>query len=191
MRDCMKCMERATPDSTPRTKFDNDEVNKLLGPNRVPSVSTPMGPLQISSSDQIYHYDDPINVSFGSLADLHPPTGYEHKDLAEEDNPVQVKPLFFHRPSITSTHDAAYIFSKGPRILRSSCLVHGSAETLRIPQKTDFSGVQGRGPERCRSTTGCSRAAESAVSRGTKEKRAGDYDNGRLTLTDHAGCAEI
>ena len=41
MRDCMRSMERATPDSTPRIKFDNDEVNNLLGPKRVPSGSTP------------------------------------------------------------------------------------------------------------------------------------------------------
>ena len=34
-------MERATPDSTPRIKFDKDEVNKLLRPKRVPSVSPP------------------------------------------------------------------------------------------------------------------------------------------------------
>ena len=31
----MLSMERATPDSTPRVKFDNDEVNNLLGPRRV------------------------------------------------------------------------------------------------------------------------------------------------------------
>ena len=30
---------QATPDSTPRIKFDNDEVNKLLAPKSVPSVS--------------------------------------------------------------------------------------------------------------------------------------------------------
>ena len=41
MGDCVRSMERATPDSTPRTKFDNDEVNNLLGPKKVPSVSTP------------------------------------------------------------------------------------------------------------------------------------------------------
>ena len=39
-----------------------------------PSTSPSTGPLQISSSDEIYHCDDPINVSFGSLADLHSPT---------------------------------------------------------------------------------------------------------------------
>ena len=33
-------------------------------------------------------------MSFGSLADLHSPAGYEPKDLAQEDNPVQVKPGF-------------------------------------------------------------------------------------------------
>ena len=53
------------------------------------------GPLQNSSSDEIYLCDDPVIVSFDSLADLHQPTGYELKDLAEEDNPVQVKPSFF------------------------------------------------------------------------------------------------
>ena len=41
MRDCTRSMERATPCSTPRIKFDNDEVNNLLRPKRVPSVSTP------------------------------------------------------------------------------------------------------------------------------------------------------
>ena len=34
-------MERGTPDSTPRIKFDSVEVNKSLGTKRVPSVSTP------------------------------------------------------------------------------------------------------------------------------------------------------
>ena len=37
----MRSMKRATPESTPRIKFDHDEVNKLLRPKRVPSVSTP------------------------------------------------------------------------------------------------------------------------------------------------------
>ena len=43
VRYCMRSMERATPYSTPRIKFDNDEVNNLLGPKRVPSVSTKTG----------------------------------------------------------------------------------------------------------------------------------------------------
>ena len=265
MRDCMRSMERATLDSTPRIKFDNDEVTNLLGPKRVPSVSTPKrvgggttihqpvlhpqvgkqlhggnfrhgmsdiffercegvfactqrrfpckrrgvvhrasnphamsrsrtrdfslvvffvsrvsafqrlshaqhvhvaqvtleccprkntclhtqrsmahgtlslmippswstssllmstpirpstrpwtGPLQMSSSDEIYDCDDPTNVSFGSLADLHSPTGYEPRDLAEEDNRAQVNPLFFHRPSMTSTYDSAESIATSP-----------------------------------------------------------------------------
>ena len=52
---------------------------------------------------QIYHCDDPVNVSFGSLADLHSPTGYENKDPTEESNSALVKPMFFHRPSMTFT----------------------------------------------------------------------------------------
>ena len=71
-----------------------------------PSTRPSTGFLHISSSDEIYHCDDPINVSF-SLADLHSVTGYESKDLAEEDKFVQVKPSFFHRPSVTSTYDSA------------------------------------------------------------------------------------
>ena len=50
---------------------------------------------------------DPSNVSFGPLAETHSPTGYEPKDFTEEDNTVLVKPMFFHRPSMTSTHDSA------------------------------------------------------------------------------------
>ena len=50
-----------------------------------------MGLLQISSSDEIYFHDDLINVSFGLVADLHSPTGWENNDLAESDNLVQVE----------------------------------------------------------------------------------------------------
>ena len=39
LRDCVRSMETATPESTPRIKFDNDEVNNSLGPKRVLSVS--------------------------------------------------------------------------------------------------------------------------------------------------------
>ena len=65
------------------------------------------GPLQISSSDEIHHFDDPTNVSSGSLADIHSLAGYEPKDLAEKYNLALVRPLFFHRPSMTSTCDSA------------------------------------------------------------------------------------
>ena len=46
-------------------------------------------------------------MSFGPLAETHSPTGYELKDLTEEDNSILVKPMFFHRPSKTSTFDSA------------------------------------------------------------------------------------
>ena len=53
-------------------------------------------------------------MSFGSLADLHLPTSYEPEDLAEEDNPVPVKTLIFHRPSMTSTFDCAESIATRP-----------------------------------------------------------------------------
>ena len=67
-----------------------------------PDPST--GLLQISSSDEIYFHDDLINVSFGLVADLHSPTGWENNDLAEGDNPVQFEQLVFRRRNMTSTH---------------------------------------------------------------------------------------
>ena len=48
-----------------------------------------------------------IECVFRPLAETHPPTGYEPKDLSEEDNSILVKPMFFHRPSKTSTFDSA------------------------------------------------------------------------------------
>ena len=53
-------------------------------------------------------------MSFDSMADLHSPTGYEPKDVAKEDNPVQVKPLSLHRPSMTSTYDSAECIATPP-----------------------------------------------------------------------------
>ena len=49
---------------------------------------------------------DLSNVSFGSVAEIYSPTGYEPKDLTEEDISVLVKPMFFHRPSMMSTYDS-------------------------------------------------------------------------------------
>ena len=48
------------------------------------------------------------------MAIYHPLTGYEPIDLAEEDNPVQVRPLFFHRPSMTPTCDSAESIATPP-----------------------------------------------------------------------------
>ena len=56
---------------------------------------------------------DPSNVSFGSLADLHSPTGYE----AQKSHSRQlhrVKPMFFHRPKMTSTYDSAESIATPP-----------------------------------------------------------------------------
>ena len=79
-----------------------------------PSTRPSTGLLQISSPDEIYHCDDTITVSFGSLADLHSPTDYHPIHLAEEDNPVQVKQMFFHRPSMTSPYDFAESIATPP-----------------------------------------------------------------------------
>ena len=49
---------------------------------------------------------DPEQASIGYMADVPPTTGYESKDLQENDD-LCVKPLFLHRPSIPSTYDSA------------------------------------------------------------------------------------
>ena len=54
------------------------------------------------------------NVSFGPLAETHSPAGYETKDLTEEDTSILVKPMFFHKPSMTSTYDSAESIATPP-----------------------------------------------------------------------------
>ena len=49
---------------------------------------------------------DPQQASIGNVADVRTCTGYEPKDLAENDD-LCVKPVFFHRPSISWTYDSA------------------------------------------------------------------------------------
>ena len=56
---------------------------------------------------------DPQQASIGCMADALPPTVYEPKDLAEDDD-LRVKPLFFHRPSITSTYHSAESIATPP-----------------------------------------------------------------------------
>ena len=89
-----------------RTRFILEHYLSTCTPIR-PS-SRPSTRLSLTSTS---HGDlscaDPSNVSFGPLAETHSPTGYEPNDLTEEDNSVLVKPLFFHRPSMTSTCDSA------------------------------------------------------------------------------------
>ena len=60
----------------------------------------------MSSSDGDFSCADSSNVSFGPLAETTSPTGYEPKD-SSEDNSIEVKPMFFHKPSMTSTCDSA------------------------------------------------------------------------------------
>ena len=58
----------------------------------------------LSSETELCH--DPQQVSIGYLADPTNFTGYKPKDLSENED-LRVKPLLFHRPSLTSTYDAA------------------------------------------------------------------------------------
>ena len=56
---------------------------------------------------------DPQQASIGYTADVRTSTGCEPKDLAENDD-LCVKPLFFHRPSMTSTYDSAESIATRP-----------------------------------------------------------------------------
>ena len=48
-----------------------------------------------------------IECVFRPLAETRSTTDYEPKDLTEKDTSVSVTPMFFHRPSMTSTFDSA------------------------------------------------------------------------------------
>ena len=65
---------------------------------------TSISPIVHSSETEPCH--DPQQVSIGFLADPTTFAAYEPKDPAENED-LRVKPLFFHRPSITSTYDSA------------------------------------------------------------------------------------
>ena len=71
------------------------------------STCTPVRPSTrpslMSASHGALPCADPSNVSFDPLAETHSPTGYEPKDLTEEDTSILVKPMFIYRPSMTST----------------------------------------------------------------------------------------
>ena len=74
------------------------------------STCTPVGPSIRPSLLSTPHGDvrceDPSNVSSGPLAEPHSPTGYEPKVLTGEDTSMLIKPMFIHRPSMTSTYDS-------------------------------------------------------------------------------------
>ena len=53
-------------------------------------------------------------MSFGPLAETHSPTVYDPTDLTEEDTSILVKPMFIHKPSMTSTYDSAESIATHP-----------------------------------------------------------------------------
>ena len=79
-----------------------------------PPIRPSTRPSMLSASHGDMPCDDPSNVSFGSVAESHSPTSYEPKDLTAEDTSLQVEPMFFHRPSVTSTYDPAESIATPP-----------------------------------------------------------------------------
>ena len=67
-----------------------------------PSTRPSTRPSLISTSHGDFSFAKPSNVSIRPLAETQSPTVYEPKDLTEEDNSFLVKPMLFHRPSMTS-----------------------------------------------------------------------------------------
>ena len=67
-----------------------------------PSTRPSTRPLLMSSSHG-FSLRRSIESVFRSEAETTSPTGYEPKDPTEESNSILVKPMFFHRPSMTST----------------------------------------------------------------------------------------
>ena len=59
----------------------------------------------LSSETEPCH--DPQQVSIGYVADPNTFTGCEPKEDLAENEDLRVKPLLFHRPSITSSYDSA------------------------------------------------------------------------------------
>ena len=68
------------------------------------STRPPTRPLLLSSSHGDFPCADPLNVSFDPVPDSTSPTGYEPNNLIE-DNSMEIKQMFFHKPSMTSTCD--------------------------------------------------------------------------------------
>ena len=71
-----------------------------------PTTRPSTRPLLTSSSHGDYTCADSSNVSFGPMAETTSPTGYEPKNLIEG-NSMEVKLMFFHKPSMTSTNDTS------------------------------------------------------------------------------------
>ena len=78
----------------------------LTSSAHVTRTSNPTPSLSFSHGDD--HCDDPQHVAtFGPLAEPQVPTDYEPNALTEEDTATLVKPMCFHRSSMTSTNDSA------------------------------------------------------------------------------------
>ena len=75
------------------------------------SIATPP-PLTLSSHGD-FSCADPSNSSFGPVPDSTSPTGYEPNNLIEE-NSMEIKPMFFHEPSMTSTYDTSESIATPP-----------------------------------------------------------------------------
>ena len=54
-----------------------------------------------------------MSGSFGRMAEINTLTGYVPKDLIDV-NDTEVSPMFFHRPSMTSTYDSAESIATPP-----------------------------------------------------------------------------
>ena len=78
------------------------------------STRTPTPTSLLFPSHEDDHCDDPRHgATYGQLAESNVPTGYQPNDLTELDN-IEVTPIFFHRPSVTSTHDSAESIAAPP-----------------------------------------------------------------------------
>ena len=76
-------------------------------PSSARSTRTPVPTSLFFLSHGDDHCDDPRHgATFGQLAESNTLTGYEPNDLTEMNN-TGGTPIFFHRPSVTSTYDSA------------------------------------------------------------------------------------
>ena len=70
------------------------------------SLHTPIQTSLLFPSHGDDHCDEPRHgATFGQMAEQNTLTGYEPNDLTEMNN-TEVTPIFFHKPSVTSTYDS-------------------------------------------------------------------------------------
>ena len=85
-----------------------------IRPSARPSARLSTRPSLMPTSHGDLPYADPSNVSFCPLVESHFRTGYEPKNLTEEDNSILVKSTFFHGRSMTSTCESAESIATPP-----------------------------------------------------------------------------